>query len=62
VPHPFGDIDVRLVREGQRGLRAEITLPRGLSGDFEWQGQRRPLREGRQIIRLTGRGVFVANA
>jgi alpha-L-rhamnosidase len=51
VPHPLGDIDVLLVREGQRGLRAEITLPRGLSGVFEWQGQHRPLREGRQIIR-----------
>ena len=52
VPHPFGDIDIQLVREGQRGLRAEITLPRGLSGVLEWQGQRRPLREGRQIIRF----------
>ncbi|HEY4955684.1 MAG TPA: alpha-L-rhamnosidase C-terminal domain-containing protein, partial [Gemmatimonadaceae bacterium] len=52
VPHPFGDIDIQLVREGQRGLRAEITLPRGLSGVIEWQGQRRPLREGRQIIRF----------
>jgi alpha-L-rhamnosidase len=52
VPHPFGDIDVQVRREGQRGLRAEITLPRGLSGEFEWQGQRRQLREGRQIIRF----------
>jgi len=52
VPHPLGDIDVQLVREGQSGLRAEITLPRGLSGVFEWHGQRRPLREGRQIIRF----------
>jgi alpha-L-rhamnosidase len=52
VPHLLGDIDVQLVREGQRGLRAEITLPRGLSGEFEWQRQRRPLREGRQIIRF----------
>jgi alpha-L-rhamnosidase len=52
VPHPLGDIDVQLVREGQRGLRAEITLPRGLSGVFEWRGQSRPLRDGRQIIRF----------
>ena len=52
VPHPLGDIEVQLVREGARGLRAEITLPRGLSGVLEWQGQRRPLREGRQIIRF----------
>ena len=52
VPHPRGDIDVQLEREGQRGVRAEITLPRGLSGTFEWQGQRRPLHEGRQVIRF----------
>jgi hypothetical protein len=52
VPHPLGDIDVKLAREGERGLGAEITLPRGLSGSFEWQGQRRPLREGRQVLRF----------
>ena len=60
IPHPLGDIDVRLTREGEHGLRAEITLPRGLSGVLEWEGQRRPLREGRQIIRLAtanSRGV-----
>jgi hypothetical protein len=51
IPHPLGNIDVLLVREGQRGLRADVTLPRGLSGVFEWQAQRRPLHEGRQIIR-----------
>jgi hypothetical protein len=48
----LGDIDIKLVREGKRGLNAEITLPRGLSGSFEWQGNRRPLREGHQIIRF----------
>jgi len=52
VPHPLGDIDVQLEREGKSGVKAEITLPRGLSGSFEWMGQRRPLREGRQIIRV----------
>jgi hypothetical protein len=52
VPHPLGDIDVKLVRQGKRGLNAEITLPRGLSGVFAWQGQSRHLHEGRQTIRL----------
>lgn len=52
VPHPLGDIDVRLQREGERGLRAEVILPRELSGLLEWRGQRRQLREGRQIIRF----------
>ena len=52
VPHPSGDITVQLAREGERGLRAEITLPRGLTGTFEWLGQSQPLREGRQVIRF----------
>ena len=52
VPHPLGDIDVKLVREGKSGLNAEVTLPRRLSGVFEWQGQRRHLHDGRQIIRF----------
>ena len=52
VPHPLGDIDVQFVREGQRGLRAEITLPRGLSGVLEWEGQHQPLHGGRQIFRF----------
>ncbi|HEY3747219.1 MAG TPA: alpha-L-rhamnosidase C-terminal domain-containing protein [Gemmatimonadaceae bacterium] len=52
VPHPLGDIEVQLVREGARGLRADITLPRGLSGVLEWHGQRRQLREGRQTVRF----------
>lgn len=50
VPHPLGDIDVRLVREGPRGVRAEVALPPGLAGEFVWQGQRVPLRPGRQTI------------
>src|SRR3954469_16248335 len=52
VPHPYGDIDVSFVREGERGLRADITLPVGLAGELEWQGHRRTLREGTQSIRL----------
>jgi len=53
VPHPSGDIDVKFLREGERGLRADITLPRRLSGELVWHGQRRPLRDGRQIIRIS---------
>jgi alpha-L-rhamnosidase len=52
VPHPLGDIEVQLVREGQHGMRADVTLPRGLSGVFEWQGRRKQLHEGRQTIRF----------
>ena len=52
VPHPLGDIDVRLVRVGERGLRAEVTLPKGLEGSLEWGGRRLPLRAGRQEIEM----------
>jgi hypothetical protein len=52
VPHPLGDIEVNFLREGERGLRADITLPRGLRGELVWQGERRRLHEGQQIILL----------
>src|SRR2546423_3453812 len=52
VPHPLGDIDVKLVREGERGIRGEVTLPRGLTGEFLWHDQRRQLHAGRQTIRF----------
>lgn len=52
VPHPLGDIEVKVVREGTHGLNADITLPRGLSGVFEWQGRRRPLHPGHQTVRF----------
>ena len=52
VPHPRGEIDVNLVREGARGLRATVTMPVGVSGTFEWNGRTRPLRSGRQDFRF----------
>jgi hypothetical protein len=50
MPHPLGDIEVRLERSGDQGLRGEVTLPPGLSGTFEWKGRQLPLRPGRQEI------------
>jgi alpha-L-rhamnosidase len=50
IPHPRGDIEVRLVRTGEKGLRAEVTLPTGLHGEFEWDGRRRTLAPGRQAF------------
>ncbi len=52
VPHPRGDIDVAFTRIGDSGISAEITLPAGVSGAFEWGGRRVPLRAGRQSVRL----------
>ena len=52
VPHPLGDIEVRLLRVGAQGIRAEITLPPGLGGVFQWGNREKPLRPGRQEIEL----------
>jgi hypothetical protein len=50
IPHPRGDIEVRLARSGARGLQGEVTLPEGLTGVFEWEGAVQPLRAGPQRI------------
>jgi len=50
VPHPLGDIDVRLERTDEKAFVAEVTLPKGLSGVFEWGGRRLPLHEGYQKL------------
>jgi hypothetical protein len=52
VPHPLGDIEVGLVRAGERGVRAAVTLPAGLTGVLEWGERQVPLRAGRQEIEL----------
>jgi alpha-L-rhamnosidase len=52
VPHPAGNIDVRLTRRRAGGVDAEVTLPSRVSGTFEWQGRRVPLHPGRQTISL----------
>ena len=50
VPHPRGEIIVRLTRTEGDGLRGEITLPDGLTGVLEWRGKEIALRPGRQEV------------
>ena len=52
VPHPRGDIDVALTRVGSSGLSADVTLPTGVSGRFEWRGRSAPLHAGKQTVRF----------
>ena len=52
VPHPRGDIEVSIDREGSAGLRGQVTLPPGLTGRLDWNGRSIPLRAGRQSIRF----------
>jgi alpha-L-rhamnosidase len=50
VPHPRGEIVVRLARTEGGGLRGEVTLPEGLKGVLEWRGKETALRPGRQEV------------
>jgi hypothetical protein len=50
MPHPLGDIKVSLQRVGQDGIEASITLPEGLAGVFNWQGDTIHLKSGTQEI------------
>jgi alpha-L-rhamnosidase len=48
MPHPLGEIDVSLLRVGKDGFKASITLPDGLEGVFNWQGEAIRLHSGTQ--------------
>jgi hypothetical protein len=50
VPHPRGEIVVRLQRSPGGGLQGEITLPVGVTGVLEWGGKAIDLRAGRQPL------------
>ncbi|ACB76991.1 alpha-L-rhamnosidase C-terminal domain-containing protein [Opitutus terrae] len=51
VPHPAGEIRVAYEREGASAVKAEITLPEGVTGEFVWHGKRMPLGAGAQTLR-----------
>lgn len=50
VPHPLGNIEVKLQRKGRNGITADITLPAGITGEFIWNNQRFPLKSGTQTL------------
>jgi hypothetical protein len=50
VPHPHGEIRLDLAAVGARGLKAEVTLPEGVGGWFEWQGQTVALHGAKQTL------------
>jgi alpha-L-rhamnosidase len=49
VPHPKGEVAVEWVKENDR-LRAEVRLPEGVTGEFEWAGRVTPLHAGRNVL------------
>ncbi len=52
MPHPKGDIFLNLKRRGINGIKGEIILPEGLSGEFLWEGKEIVLDSGKQEINL----------
>jgi hypothetical protein len=46
MPHPNGRIDVAYEVSGGTTIKARITLPDGISGEFYWRGNRRALQSG----------------
>jgi len=45
VPHPKGDVEVR-IEPGGGGFQVAVNLPQGVDGEFEWRGVRRALAPG----------------
>ena len=51
MPSPKGMVEVQYRREAN-GVRAEITLPAGMSGELVWKGHETIVREGTQTLTL----------
>jgi hypothetical protein len=51
VPHPKGEIVAKLQRAGG-GVKAEITLPEGVTGEFVWKGKAQPIHAGTQTVEM----------
>ena len=52
VPHPKGAVRVTIERQGAGRVKAEIELPPGTPGTFEWGGQTRELKPGKNSVDL----------
>ncbi len=51
MPHPKGEIIVELKRKGNK-VKGDITLPKGTTGVFKWNGKEIPLTEGIKLIKI----------
>jgi alpha-L-rhamnosidase len=55
MPHPRGEIEVRLVRGASGKLAADIGLPAGVDGEFQWGGEKRTLDPGKNHLEIDSR-------
>ncbi|WP_139957570.1 alpha-L-rhamnosidase-related protein [Flavicella sediminum] len=51
MPHPNGFVEVTLTRKN-KAIKGEISLPKGSTGIFIWNGKKITLKEGNQKIKL----------
>lgn len=51
VPHPAGNIDVKLERDGEH-VSVHVVLPPKLEGTFIWRGRSIALHEGEQTLKF----------
>jgi len=51
LPTPRGAIEVDLKRQGQTGISATVTLPKGMAGSFVWDGKEEQLKPGTTKIK-----------
>jgi alpha-L-rhamnosidase len=49
MPHPKGEIDVLVAKRGGN-LTADVDLPAGITGEFDWAGARKPLAPGKNHL------------
>jgi len=49
MPHPKGEIDVILVKRGG-ALTADVELPPGVTGEFDWAGSQKALAAGKNHL------------
>jgi alpha-L-rhamnosidase len=52
IPHPEGEIRIRIERVGEGGIKGEIELPAGIGGSFHWMDSVLPLRGGVQRVKV----------
>lgn len=50
MPHPLGEIKVKLNKQGENGVKAEIYLPEDITGDFVWRNAKYNLTGGVNLI------------
>ncbi|MFD3003557.1 alpha-L-rhamnosidase C-terminal domain-containing protein [Pontibacter toksunensis] len=48
IPHPKGQIKVKYSVNRKNQLKAEVTLPEGVTGTFVWNGKETPLTGGKK--------------